>query len=774
MLAAEKLLAEDVSPIAFADLRRAAERAARERAQAATGYREIRLPDIYAQLPENLFAEEFARSAQVASELESEGRLVVADDEIVALADAARAASARVILVSDTYFSADQLRGLLTAAGCGDLVFDRIYVSCEAGRPKYRDLFDVILKDMGVAPGEILHVGDSPEADIAPCAARGIATVHYHRNALPPRLREREHPHDPGARGQALCGSGDFGLTGLRSRLAHRAPTDLPASLEPYWRYGATMLAPVFAGFARWVVGRCAAQGVRKVFGIMREGRFLGRVVDNTARSPGVNLETEEVWLSRRAVIGASLYPDDLSQLLDFIIVAPGETVEEVLGALGLTLTEVMTAIPGFDMRHPGALGALARTIAATPFLRDKVTARSAQNRRGLLRGLGKQIDLAKEQTVTLMDLGYAATIQTLLSRILAREGAKIRIEGLYFVLNDRAAEHRRITDIAAYLGEHGFASSLGRLLTRTPDVLEHASMCRDGTLDRYDDAGRPVLLPNLRGEAQLAEMETLQNGIIAGIEAIDRLLGGLDRTPHGDPALKAQVSGILERLMLYPTPEEAETIGAWQHEANLDITDRRRLTDLAFDPRTLEYKGLAALADVGRQHTYWPAAAFARVNPFLAEAYAALDHIDATLLTSGPLLGSLTVTPDFGYGFDPGRARSAPLAINAFGRGEIALTVKSFGADSCVRVKLSWPASQAVIAISPPAFVCKGERDSRGLAVNGLAWSGTKEVFQGVQMTTEDAQAVVDLGRPPPFPHAVDMILRFKYLRLAPIFGMQ
>ncbi len=777
-LAAGGKLAEDVSPAAFAELRRLAERTARAKAEAATGSREIRLADIYAELPAGLFTADFGHNAQIAAEIACEARLLIADEAVLGVMKTAKAAGTRVILVSDCYFSRAELRALLAGAGCDGAAYDELYVSCEAGRPKYRDLFDIILKIEAVAPGDMIHIGDNAAADIAPCRARGIGAVHYDRAALPARTREKEFPRDAALRGRSLAAGGDFGLGGLRSRLAHRAPADLPAELLPYWRTGVTALAPVFTAFARWVVGCCVARDAATVFGIMREGRFLGRMVSATAAFLGVPLETRELWLSRRAVIGASLYPGDLSQLTDFIIVAPGETAEEVLEALGLTLPDVTAVIPEFNLGRPGALGALAQAITAAPGLRDKVLARSQRNRRNLLRGLAKHIDLAADATIVLMDLGYAATIQTLLARILAHEGAKVRLEGLYFALNERAAEHRRAgAHISAYHNEAGYGADLGRLLTRTPDVVEHACMCRDGSLDRYDDTGAPICLPNLRSDTQLAQMEALQDGILTGLESVNRLLGGFDRTSHAEPALRAQTGRMLECLMLHPTAEEAATIGAWQHEANLDVTDRRRLTDLAFDPGALEYRGLGALAEAGRDQTYWPAAAFAQVSSFLADAYAAGVHAgvhDPALFTSGPLLGSLTVTPDFGAGFDEGAARSAPLSVNAFGRGEITLTIKPMGTAACGRVKLAWPSAQAIIAIIPPVFACRGERETRGLAVNGLSWTDTREVFQGVQLTTGDAAAIVELGRPPAFAHSIEMTLRFKYLRLSPIFGVQ
>ena len=178
-LAEAGTLAAEGSAVGFAELRRAAERAAREKVQARTGHREVTLSDIYAALPQSLFAAGFGREAQVDAELACERRMLVADEEVVALMHAAKRAGARVILVSDTYFKANEVKDFLTAAGCGDLSIDRLYVSCEAGKPKYRDLFDMVLKDLGVAPADMVHVGDSPEANIVPCAARQIRSVHY-------------------------------------------------------------------------------------------------------------------------------------------------------------------------------------------------------------------------------------------------------------------------------------------------------------------------------------------------------------------------------------------------------------------------------------------------------------------------------------------------------------------------------------------------------------------------------------------------------------------
>ena len=770
-LAAAGKLARHVSAAAFADLRRAAERTAREKVQAVTGYREVTLADIYSAFADNIFAPGFDVKARADAELACERSLLVLDPDVVALIDAAKAAGRRVVLVSDTYFRSMELSGLLTAVGFKSKI-DRLYVSCESGKPKYRDLFDVILKDLGHGADKLVHVGDSPEADVRPCQLRNIAAIHYDKWSHVPRIQAHEFPREGARRNTALGTHGDFGLTGLRSRLHQRAPITLAYDLKPYWRYGAATLAPVFAGLGRWIVGTCADTGTKTIHGIMREGRFLNRVVAQCAADLKADLATQEIWLSRRAVLRASLYADDFDLLAEFVMVTPGRTTDEMLNELGLSRADVPA---GFEFNQAQSLDTLCRAIVEKPATQKKVLGISARHRANLLKGLGKLFDVSKPQTIAVADLGYAATIQTVLARILAREGAKTQLSGLYLALNERAAQATRAgTELHGYLNDHGFGGPVAALLSRTPDVLEHACMSTDGSLAAYDDAGNAVLLPNQRDDKQLAQMQALQDGIIAGVAAINGLLGDFKRTPYNSPALKDQIAQIITSAMLHPTPEDAATIGAWKHEANFDLNDFRKLTDLAFDPRELEYRGLSVLGDAGRHHVYWPAAAYLSANPFIASAFAAgaNNAYDATHLTSGPLLGAVTICPNAGIGFDMRRAGAVPLNVNAFGRGHIQGAIKAFGPEAYTRLKLTWPAARSVIQIDEARVTYIGETERRTAPVKVSSWSGTKDA-NGAQLTdTAAADTILELGPPPAWPHALEITLRFKYLRLDPMFG--
>jgi hypothetical protein len=416
-------------------------------------------------------------------------------------------------------------------------------------------------------------------------------------------------------------------------------------------------------------------------------------------------------------------------------------------------------------------LNLLAQAIAATPALTAKVVAASAALRANLLKGLGKLVDLGSPQTMTLLDLGYAATIQTVLAGILAREGAKVRLAGLYVALNDKAAGNVRTgADLRAFLGDEGFSGPSAALLSRTPDVLEHACMCREGSLAQYDTDGQPVLLPNQRDAAQFVQMEATQDGILSGMSAMDDVLGAAPAE-----TLQKQVAALIAAALLYPTPEEAATIGSWRHEANFDLADQRKLTDLAFSPSELEYRGWPVLQALGRHQVYWPAAALTVANPFIGAAYAAgaTEAYRPEHLTSGPLLGGLMICPDLGVGFDTKRQGAMALAVNVFGRGEMQVVVKPLGLEAYRRLKLTWPAGRAVVTLDHVGATYLGENDRRAVKVGNLVWSGVQAVPGGGHVTgVTPAEVTIDLDEAPPWPHALELVLRFKYVKLDPVFG--
>lgn len=455
----------------------------------------------------------------VAQEVALEPSAMLLDDEIATLIRDVRKAGKKVILTSHTYFTRAQLVQFLEQAGIGDDLPEGLYISNEYGRPKWRDLFDLVLKDLGIAASRLVHVGDNVDADVAPCAARGIGYVHYDKWQALPRTQKLELPRDSVSRADWIGKGGDGGLTGLRSRLGRRPPSSLPYALQPYWCYGATVLAPLFAAYAHWVDKTLSASDDMAVFGMMREGRFLARLVSQVSS----RVAPKELWLSRRAVVRASLWANDLSSLPQVVTYCHGPATDDILSQLGLTRDDLKGVFKDpalFDFHGADGVQAFLQGVAASPGLQAKLVDHSTRLRANLLKYLDTVVDLAATKNVALLDLGYAGTIQSVLQTILKREGRTVELTGLYVAVNEVGRDRVLAgVDLRALVDRDGFSGSLVRMLERTSDILEHACMCPEGSLESFDDSGAPVLLPSQRSVAQIKQMETLQEGVLEGVE---------------------------------------------------------------------------------------------------------------------------------------------------------------------------------------------------------------------------------------------------------------
>ena len=414
-LAADGLMREFISPVEFAQLRESAEKGAQAVREQSTGSREILLSDIYDALPRHIWWDTDGPRLAADTEVDLEAESMILDRDVAALLDQAVESGVRVILTSDTYFSRPHLLRFLKAAGLETgRIPETLYISNEQNRPKWRDLFDVVLNDLDVSAEQLVHVGDNVDADVAPCAARGIPYVFYDKWAALPRAQTHELSASRKIRSDWLLEGGDGGLTGLRSRLGHRVPQSVPSGQEPYWSYGAVVLAPVFAAYGRWVVDEVSGNGSGAVFGIMREGRFLNRVVDLVAERLGKPIETKELWLSRRAVVRAALWPDDFSYLAQAITYCPGPTTDDILTQLGLSprddLSDTFIDPAKVDLHAPGGLEALLTAESQSQALQNKIAEQSQRRRQALLDYLKDQADIENQEAFCLLDVVVCST----------------------------------------------------------------------------------------------------------------------------------------------------------------------------------------------------------------------------------------------------------------------------------------------------------------------------------------------------------------------------
>jgi predicted HAD superfamily hydrolase len=114
-------------------------------------------------------------------ELNYESRAVRLNRGLAGCLAAAQAEGRSVVFTSDMYLSSGDIAELLQRAG-SVLRPDRVYVSSDRQRTKRSGtLFDMLVAEEGLSPGNILHIGDHGHSDVVVPAARGLRVGHLPR-----------------------------------------------------------------------------------------------------------------------------------------------------------------------------------------------------------------------------------------------------------------------------------------------------------------------------------------------------------------------------------------------------------------------------------------------------------------------------------------------------------------------------------------------------------------------------------------------------------------
>ena len=616
-------LARGLSDSGFAALRREAESVTRAERLQAVGESEITLGEIYARLPPWVFAHRIPTAAALEVELAVERDLVVPDLDVVTVLLEAKRRGKRLIAVSDTYFSRDQLQALLRQPVLSELGFDAIFTSSDHRLGKSGGLYDIVLSELAVRPEAVVHFGDNHEADIHYPSELGIACHAFERRpralseVLPAERRLARTKGTTTAAPPEDVARAQTELTALRGKVALRAEgAALPPALRPFWEYGAVSMGPVFTGFAEWVQERALDLGATHLHCFMREGGFLGELIGRAGDYMGTGIATTPLWLNREVLSRASIATGDCEELEPLLVRRRTPTVERFIGSIGVSFADLPRFAAHADTRldDPTTRHNLLEAISEDEAVRAKVVDHARRARDRVVRYVEGLLD--GNDRMTVVDLGWAASAQGLLSTVLAHAGLRVDVSGLYLALHRGAAQ--RVLDgaqVRGYLGEYGEPAEAVDLFIRSPEILEqicmpdHASQCElsEDLQPVFGDGGS-------RDRMQSAESDAVRKGIGAFQREWSRyhtvLPGKLSRLAEAADLVRP----MLMRSVVSPTEREAATLGSWLHDENQGST---AVEPVAADElvQALRHLDPDLLRRLPMQEVYWPFGLAARVD---------------------------------------------------------------------------------------------------------------------------------------------------------------
>jgi len=753
-LRAEGQLAPDIDASAFAVLRERAElRARRDREASGRGV-EVTLRDICARIPPRTLRG-IGLDELIEREVELERSLLVPDLDVLELARLAVERGKRVVCVSDTYFSVADLRSFLSIGAAGALDVERVFASSAHGVGKGGGLWRIVLDALGAGAAEVVHVGDNHAVDVVAAGRVGIRTVYFERRpAELARVLEREDQH---ATASLSPYHGDYGLTTLRSKVLHRVEgRRQPPELRPFWSFGAASLGPALAGFAEWVHERAAEAGADTVFCTMREGRLLTRLIEAAAPAAAAPVRAEPIWLSRQVCARASIREGSTEELAALFERRRMPTVGEFCATLGVETAEVR----GFEgaararLNEPGLAERLIERLSFEPELCGRIVAGSRALRARVLRYLERMRPPGADRLV-LVDLGWGATIQSLVDGLLRDSDSDLRTTGLYLIATDRAAD--RMLDGADV---HGFLANAGRparpidAFMRSPEILEQICMPEHGSQVGFDANLEPVLEPAEPLPLQSAQRETAQKGIAAFQREWVRY-----RTAMPDALVPLHEYGqdrlrsILVRSLTAPTVDEAGLFAGWLHDENFGSAGLEPLV-APTSARAARYLEPRALLETPMTEIYWPFGLAALYDEHLAKAVEASTAgvVPWEEFSSELETGPVEIYCDRGWGF-----RSDGMAVARARRNRLGLSYArgTVAGDLVRRVRVDLAKAPCVVRLdwlrlrchrrgadTPVVLDCEDPRDLGGLTLRGMRSIGPTSFL----VAGNDPNVVVDV----------------------------
>jgi FMN phosphatase YigB (HAD superfamily) len=560
-----------------------AETLARDARKFKSNRSEVSIEDIYRRLTkstdDNIIAEHVAR------ELDAEARHCFGFTPTIDLIRGAKARGWQVIVVSDTYLSAVQLRDLIARSAGTEVsdAIDRIFVSSEHSMSKTQGLFEPVLAEMGVAPETILHLGDNLKADQTAPAALGLSTAHFVQFDEPTTHRLRLEA------AAAMVIDGKV-RTDKPAVQPHRPLLSMRDDDEAAWTLGHDVVGPLMHAFVSWVREEIAAHAastgrpVKPLF-LMRDG-FLPMKMFETLADAG---EASEAAISRLTAGRASFV--DANAISEFVMAEAPRHRSDVLAGLLLLNKAEAAKLLGRD----GTTAKLAKAVMARDVVQT-IARRSARHAERLIAHV-RRAGINQGDVVMLVDLGYNGTVQNHIDRLLS-ERMGVSVAGRYLLLREQETSG---LDKKGFFDTRHFDRRMLETLCTSIAVIEQLSTAARGSVLDYEPNGRPIYDgAGIKG-AQSDTRERVQAAAIAyGHKAV---AWGKGAVSDDADARRQMAAAILARFLFLPMEQEVAVLAAFDHDVNLGTKDKVKLIDADLSAGELRRRGLPYVQTATRMY---------------------------------------------------------------------------------------------------------------------------------------------------------------------------
>lgn len=618
----KKLIKSYISAGQFASLRVLCEKTARKHEYDKNKIDEVNLYQIYSLIDEHLYTTSKATfiKQSINTEIEIEKKFLVRDSILYELLMLSKKVGKKVGIISDTYFSSNELLSLVDF----DFDFDFVATSCDFKTGKCKNLFPEISEKFNINLSKMIHIGDNYQADYKIPLTYGVKPIHIPNSTIEFNsivLSERK----PKVFFKEIEKKWHYDqmYTSVRSRHAHFHKY----KNFSFFDYGYAIFGIIYSSYAKWVSDEINRYKYNYVLGVMREGNFLTKIL----KKFGIK-ESKLLFCNRSIILAASIYNLDLESLNELFLSRKILTFKQMFHKIWIN------SVNNFQYSLDSYCDTEDKKNYFFNFiLKESTYKKIIENkckyiRKNLLNHFFSLInvnDNSKELSIALIDIGWNGTIQKKLQYILNKEGYLIHLYGFYLMTTPNSINlYSKGISFSGFITDGANYTNFEENLLRVLEILEQSSTSPIGTTLGYTNYGDPVYQENKVINQQQLDISEIQNGILTFTDFIidNKLTKGL---PSKDSYL---LKCILHRAMINPLDFEIQLFKEWIHDDNLEYNNQENIISKLFNEIS-PYLTLDILKKNTMVDVYWPFASLAIANTSLLRLYNAysLEIIEKT-----------------------------------------------------------------------------------------------------------------------------------------------
>lgn len=536
-----------------AGFRQNAEHHARQLQMLKTSSSEVTLHDIYLQINPDYSEKDLAdlTQAEIATELE----YCFAFQPVVNLIKKAHARNIKVIIVSDIYFKAEQLKMLLMQhLGDAAKMIHDVFCSVDYGRGKLNGLFEHVIKKLKIRPEAMLHIGDNYAADYVGARTQGIAALHF--------VQQDETINDIKRLQETTAMMFD---STIRVKQPLLSPFHALLALNRFDEnngeslVGYASLGTIIFAFTRYLIEEIAelkkSEKNLKVLFLMRDAFLTARAFEKI--SDGT--ENYLIRISRFSAVAASFRSEkDIQHYLTSL----GKSLRyKDIGRQLLLPPKVLDPLISMAECSADPEMAFSQLVLRKETVRI-ILDKSQKFRERLLNYLKKTTGMKSGDTLLLVDLGYSATVQRLLTPILKEEG--VNVVGRYLISLPTPLQHIKRE---GFLDEKSYDTKTLHALIAYIAWFEQLCTANESSVMDYDDNGQCIFSSVSVGETQRQQLTRIQNEALRFVDDAQQFFKSDSLTSDW---LRMPVMIELARMIFLPTTSELNCIKNFAFDVNL------------------------------------------------------------------------------------------------------------------------------------------------------------------------------------------------------------